>query len=45
MITVANMHPRLRGAGQRLLAHTLFWSVMLTLLLEDDVAMLACMFS
>jgi len=42
---MANMHPGLRGVGHQLLANTLFWSVMLTLLLEDDVAMLACMFS
>ncbi|EJN09272.1 hypothetical protein PMI40_00717 [Herbaspirillum sp. YR522] len=39
------MHPRLRGAAHNILASTLFWSVMLTLMLEDDVAMLACMFS
>ncbi|KAF1041476.1 MAG: hypothetical protein GAK35_03283 [Herbaspirillum frisingense] len=39
------MHSTLRRAWYLLVAETLFWGVTLALLLEDDVAMLAVMFS
>ncbi len=39
------MSSRLQCNWNRLLAETLFWGVTLALLLEDDVAMLATMFS
>ncbi|MBB5391130.1 MULTISPECIES: hypothetical protein [unclassified Herbaspirillum] len=44
-ITGPDMSLRLQHNWNRLLAETLFWSVTLALLLEDDVAMLAVMFS
>lgn len=44
-IIVLDMSFRLQRNWNRLLAEMLFWSVTLALLLEDDVAMLAAMFS
>ncbi|MBO9538221.1 MAG: hypothetical protein J7548_16295 [Herbaspirillum sp.] len=44
-ITGLDMSLRLQRNWNRLLAETLFWSVTLALLLEDDVAMLAVMLS
>lgn len=45
VILVSDMHSNLQRAWYLLAAETLFWGVTLTLLLEDDVAMLAVMFS
>ncbi|WP_280868430.1 hypothetical protein [Herbaspirillum sp. LeCh32-8] len=40
-----NKHSNLQRTWHLLAAETLFWGVTLALLLEDDVAMLAVMFS
>jgi len=39
------MSPRLHRACHLLIAHLLLWSVTLVLLADDDVAMLAVMFT
>lgn len=44
-IIVLDMSPKLQRNWNRLLAEMLFWGVTLALLLEDDVAILATMFS
>ncbi|MBP0597866.1 hypothetical protein J8I26_07130 [Herbaspirillum sp. LeCh32-8] len=44
-IPVLNKHSNLQRTWHLLAAETLFWGVTLALLLEDDVAMLAVMFS
>ena len=40
-----NMHIRLPKLSELTGAHLLFWAVTLTLMLDDDVAMIACMFT
>jgi hypothetical protein len=44
-ILVLDMQLKLWRTWHRLAAETLFWGVALALLLEDDVAMLAAVFS
>ena len=39
------MHIRLPKLSELTGAHLLFWAVTLTLMLDDDVAMIACMFT